>query len=187
MNPDRMNPDRMNLDDFPGTLAVSVPGLAEHRSRELLPVASVGKLLLLVETAREVAAGTLDQAEPVDLLAEDHCAGSGLLTELSVRRWTIGDLALLTAAISDNTATNALLRRIGLDRVNAGAAELGLADTRILDQVREPRRPEHAPTFAVGRRTTWPGWFPDSSRTGRGRARCSTGWPPTPTAPWSRR
>jgi hypothetical protein len=38
------------LDDAaPGTLAVAVPGLVAHRAAEVLPLASVGKVLLLAE------------------------------------------------------------------------------------------------------------------------------------------
>ncbi|MDA0634344.1 class A beta-lactamase-related serine hydrolase [Nonomuraea sp. MCN248] len=151
----------------PGTLAVSVRpltpapptpttddhallgALALHEDEEL-PLASVGKLLLLAEVAMSVDGGTLDPDEPVALHDDDYCGGSGLLTGLSARTWTIGDLALLTAAVSDNTATNALLRRVGLDRVNAAGAALGLTRTRLLDRIREPRGPEHPPVFALG-------------------------------------
>ncbi|MEV5987873.1 serine hydrolase [Streptomyces sp. NPDC052051] len=136
--------------ELPGTLTVAVPGLLEHRADDSLALASVGKLLLLAEVARGLTGGTLEADEPVALLDEDYCAGSGLLAKLSARQWTVSDLARLTAAVSDNTATNALLRRVGLDRVNKGAAELGLTQTRILDFIREPRLPEHPPTFAVG-------------------------------------
>ncbi|MBP0460317.1 serine hydrolase [Streptomyces montanisoli] len=146
--------------DLPGTLSVSVPGVLEHRPDEVLPLASVGKLLLLTEVAHGLTCGgpngggpgggRLDAAEPVDLLDEDHCGGSGLLTRLSVGRLTIADLATLTAAVSDNTATNALIRRVGLSRVNTRAEALGLVHTRVLDRIREPRLPEHPPTFAVG-------------------------------------
>ncbi|MEU4327975.1 serine hydrolase [Nonomuraea dietziae] len=115
-----------------------------------LPLASVGKLLLLAEVAMSIEGGILGAGEPVELLDDDYCAGSGLLTSLANRAWTVGDLALLTAAISDNTATNALLRRVGVERVNAAAAALGLSRTRLLDRVREPRGPEHPPTFAIG-------------------------------------
>jgi beta-lactamase class A len=132
------------------SLAVCVPGLLESRADEVLPLASVGKLLLLAEIARGLEAGELDQDEPLEPRAEDYCGGSGLLAELSSRRWTLQDLVLLTAAVSDNTATNALIRRIGLDRVNARAQELGLRETRLLDKIREPRLPSHPPTFAVG-------------------------------------
>lgn len=115
-----------------------------------LPLASVGKLLLLAEVAMSVEGGIFDPATPVTLREDDYAGGSGLLTSLSTRGWTIGDLAVLTAAISDNTATNALLRVVGLDRVNAAAAALGLSRTRLLDRIREPRGPEHPPTFAIG-------------------------------------
>ncbi|MEU0566354.1 serine hydrolase [Nonomuraea sp. NPDC005983] len=115
-----------------------------------LPLASVGKLLMLAEVAMSIEGGILDPDTPVTLHEDDYCGGSGLLLSLSGRSWTIGDLAVLTAAISDNTATNALLRRIGLDRVNAAAAALGLSRTRLLDRIREPRGPEDPPTFAIG-------------------------------------
>ncbi|SEM07330.1 serine hydrolase [Nonomuraea pusilla] len=115
-----------------------------------LPLASVGKLLLLAEVAMSVEGGILHPDTPVTLHDDDYCGGSGLLLSLSGRSWTIGDLALLTAAVSDNTATNALLREIGLDRVNAAAAALGLSRTRLLDRIREPRGPEDPPTFAIG-------------------------------------
>jgi beta-lactamase class A len=132
------------------TLAVCVPGLIETRADEVLPIASVGKLLLLAEIARGLAAGELDPDEPLAVRDDEYCGGSGLLTALSQRNWTLRDLVLLTASVSDNTATNVLIRRIGLERVNAWAQELGLRETRLLDRIREPRLPEHAPTFAHG-------------------------------------
>ncbi|GAA4099014.1 serine hydrolase [Nonomuraea soli] len=139
----------------PGTLAVAATGpdgdtcLGVHQDTEL-PLASVGKLLLLAETARRIDSGTLDPAEIVEVRPGERCSGSGLLTALSRTSWSVADLALLTAAVSDNTATNALLRRVGLDEVNAGARSLGLSTTRLLDRIREPRLPEHPPAFALG-------------------------------------
>ncbi|MFC0865697.1 serine hydrolase [Sphaerimonospora cavernae] len=140
----------------PGTLAVCVSevggtGRVAGVNEDVeLPLASTGKLLLLAAVARGVTDGELDPDEPLDLLEDDYAAGSGLLTALSARRWTIADLTLLTASVSDNTATNALLRRLGPDRVDAVAGALGLSRTRIHDRIREPRLPEHPPTFATG-------------------------------------
>ncbi|WP_326641675.1 class A beta-lactamase-related serine hydrolase [Streptosporangium sp. NBC_01755] len=131
-------------------VAVSVPGLISVDEDAELPLASVGKLLLLAVLARGITEGELDPTEIVELREDDRCGGSGLLGVLSGRRWAIGDLAVLTASVSDNTATNALLRRLGLDLVAEGAAALGFARTRILDRIREPRLPSHPPTFAVG-------------------------------------
>jgi beta-lactamase class A len=131
-------------------LAIAVPGLIETSADAVLPIASAGKLLLLAEIARSRADGRLDTGAEVSIDPEDYCGGSGLLATLSPRRWTILDLVRLTAAVSDNTATNALLRRVGLDRVNEGARQLGLQQTRIVDRIREPRLLSHPPTFAVG-------------------------------------
>ncbi|MEU1736745.1 serine hydrolase [Streptosporangium sp. NPDC020145] len=134
----------------PGTLAVSVPGLLALREDTEMVLASAGKLLLLAVTARRIVSGELDPAEPVELRQEDRCGGSGLLGLLSAPSWTVADLAVLVASVSDNTATNALLRRVGLEEVARGAAELGFVRTRVLDRIREPRLPSHPPTFAVG-------------------------------------
>ncbi|WP_157247398.1 serine hydrolase [Nonomuraea typhae] len=139
--------------ECPGTLAVAVrgPGGAFGVNEDAeLPLASVGKLLLLAEVAMSIEGGILDPSAPVPLADDDYCGGSGLLLGLSARTWSVADLALMTAAVSDNTATNALLRTLGLDRVNAAGAALGLTRTRLLDRIREPRGPGHPPTFAVG-------------------------------------
>ncbi|MBB5130672.1 beta-lactamase class A [Thermocatellispora tengchongensis] len=131
-------------------VAMSVPGeIAIHDDVEL-PLASTGKLLPLATAARMIASGELDPAAEVEVLEEDLCGGSGLLTALSGRRWTLTDLALLTASVSDNTATNALLRTLGLERVAEEAARLGFVRTRVLDRIREPRLPSDPPAFAVG-------------------------------------
>lgn len=131
-------------------LSACVPGLLESRADDVLPLASVGKLLLLAEIAHAIAARDLDPAEPVDIRDDEYCGGSGVLTGLSPRRWTLRDLVLFTASVSDNTATNALIRLIGVPRIDARAESLGLRETRLLDRIREPRLPEHPPTFARG-------------------------------------
>lgn len=131
-------------------LSVCVPGLFETYADEVLPLASVGKLLLLAEIATEMAKGELDSGERLDIRDDEYCGGSGLIADLSPRSWTVRDLVLLTASVSDNSATNALIRRVGIQRINTRAAELGLRETRLLDRIREPRLPEHPPTFALG-------------------------------------
>lgn len=150
--PDAVFPDAVfpDVTALPGTLAYAVPGWGGHLADEVLPLASVGKVLLLASVAQGFVSGELDPEELLTIEDDDYSAGSGLLRNLSVRRWTLDDLARLTAAVSDNTATNALLRRVGLERVAADAAALGLEQTRILDRIREPRLAEHPPTFAVG-------------------------------------
>ncbi|WP_225878408.1 serine hydrolase [Spongiactinospora rosea] len=131
-------------------IAISVPGEISINDDAELRLASAGKLLVLACAARGLAAGTLDPDEVVEVRDADYVNGSGLLGVLSERRWTIGDLAVLVASVSDNTATNALLRHLGLDRITDESARLGLIRTRVLDRVREPRLPSDPPHFAVG-------------------------------------
>jgi beta-lactamase class A len=103
------------------------------------PVASIGKLMLLATVAAMATEGRLDLRAP---LARDDVApvaDSGLWQHLSVAELPIGDLAVLTGALSDNLATNVLLRFVGLDAVERQRTALGLEGPRLLDQVRDVR------------------------------------------------
>jgi beta-lactamase class A len=98
---------------------------------EQVVIASVFKILLVLEFARQVVAGQVDPAERVVVRAEDRLGGWGTAgcaddVELSLR-----DLAYFAMSVSDNTAADLLMRRIGPDVVPLLAAELGLARTRV--------------------------------------------------------
>ncbi|MEV6849079.1 serine hydrolase [Actinoplanes sp. NPDC051411] len=130
--------------------SVKIGDQASHQPERRLRTASVGKLLLLIETARRIEDGRLDPAEP---LARDPAlavADSGLWQHLSVPALPVADLAVLVAAVSDNFATNVLLGRIGLRPLTGLAAELGLRETALLDFVRRKRTSAHPPTLSWG-------------------------------------
>lgn len=116
----------------------------------VLPTASVGKLLLLLETARRIDAGS---SSPALLLSRgrDPVGDSGLWQRLATTELPVADLAQLVGAVSDNLATNVLLRHVGLDAVDALRRALGLVGTRLLDEVRAVRGSEHASTLSTGR------------------------------------
>jgi beta-lactamase class A len=116
----------------------------------VLPTASVGKVLLLVEVARRVHAGELDPAEPLPRTPADAVGDSGLWQHLQVPALPVADLAVLVGAVSDNLATNVLLRRVGLDAVAATAASLGLERTALHDVVRDVRTPVDPPALSSG-------------------------------------
>ncbi|WP_405690272.1 serine hydrolase [Streptomyces sp. NBC_00057] len=118
--------------------------------RTVLPVASASKLLLLAEVSRRLDTGELLADRPVELLDEDMADGTGLLRRMSRRGWTIEDLAWLTASVSDNTATNALLRLVGRESTARLAEELGLDRLTLHDKVRDIRGPDVPPVFATG-------------------------------------
>ncbi|MFI6289207.1 serine hydrolase [Streptomyces sp. NPDC051018] len=116
----------------------------------VLPVASAAKLLLLAEVSRRLDTGELRPDQPVTVDPADTAGGTGLLGRLSRRGWTVEDLCWLTAAVSDNTATNALLRLVGLDAPARLEESLGLGGLTVHDRVRDQRGPDDPPVFATG-------------------------------------
>ena len=121
-----------------------------HRDDAVAPVASVGKLLLLLEVGRQLDAGDLDPDRPLSRTGLEPIGDSGIWYRLATDTLPLRDVALLVGTWSDNLATNALLDLVGLDAVDATRRALGLRYTRLLDRVREVRGPEHAPTLATG-------------------------------------
>lgn len=124
--------------------------LARRNADRSMKTASVGKLLLLIEVARQCAAGDLSAAT---LLARDPellVADSGIWQHLHVEELSIHDLCVLVASVSDNLATNVLIKRVGLDRVRQLAESLGLVRTALLDYVRDERGPGDPPALSTG-------------------------------------
>lgn len=123
--------------------------LSVHADR-VLATASVGKLLLLIETAEQLTAGRIDATEVLSRTAEDAVADSGLWQALAVHQLPLLDVAALVGATSDNIATNVLLRRIGLPAVAGCAQRMGLQHTALHDRVRNARAPSDPPRLSSG-------------------------------------
>jgi len=124
--------------------------LANYNADRTMQIASVGKLLLLVEVARQFSEGTLAAD---DMLSQDPAllvADSGLWQHLHIDALSIHDLCVLVASVSDNLATNILLKRIGFQRLRELCKSLDLANTALLDYVRDPRGPNDPSTFSTG-------------------------------------
>jgi beta-lactamase class A len=98
---------------------------------EPVVLASVFKILLVLEFARQVAAGQLDPLERVRVRRSDQLGGAGTAGCRDDVDMSLRDLAAFATGLSDNTAADLVLRRVGLDTVRALAAQLGLGSTRI--------------------------------------------------------
>jgi beta-lactamase class A len=133
--------------------------LAAVEADVVRPVASVGKVLLLVEVARRFALGELGREEMLGREAVAAVGDSGLWQHLAVEALPAADLAALVGAVSDNLATNVLLRRVGLEAVARTAREVGLRDTRLHDRVRDARGPDDPDTLATGTASELAGLF----------------------------
>ena len=116
--------------------------VADVSSGEVLATASLGKVFLLCTVATELETGALSVDDVVSL------PSSGVVGDSGLWRWMGGDslsleaACVLVAAVSDNNATNALMELVGLERVGAVTAALGVADSGLLDRIRDARGPE---------------------------------------------
>ncbi len=98
----------------------------------LFPLASVVKVPLLVALYAEARGGRVDLAERVTYRRAARVAGSGVLQDLDDGLApTLGDLAVLMVTVSDNTATDLVLERVGKATVERTMTDLGLTSIRV--------------------------------------------------------
>ncbi len=101
------------LDDFERCLPV------EWCVDELFPAASVIKIGIMSFLLDEVEKKTLSLSETVKIPASQQVGGAGVLFELEPdREFRLDELCKLMIVVSDNTASNALVRRLGMERLN---------------------------------------------------------------------
>jgi beta-lactamase class A len=124
-----------------GVLGVAILDLTNgHRyllnGDEVFPQASTIKIPLLLELYRQSQDNAQGQAKLTDLYIvspSDLVPDSDILLGLTpgVTRLTNRDLATIVMAVSDNSATNILIERVGMDNVNQLMDRLGLKRTRL--------------------------------------------------------
>ena len=98
------------------------------------PTASTIKIAVLAELYRQNERGSgAKLGDLYTINAQDGVGTEGILQSMSagVSRITNHDLALLMVSLSDNSATNVLIDRVGMDNVNTWLAQLGLERTRL--------------------------------------------------------
>ena len=111
---------------------------ASFNGDELFPTASVFKVPVIVELYRQAEAGRLSLDDNIVLKEAEKVPGSGILKELSEGlEITIKDLSRLMMILSDNTATDLIVDRVGKDNVNATMRRLGLNKTVIVADCRD--------------------------------------------------
>lgn len=127
---------------FAGTVALYARNLDNGREFGIdadrrVRTASTIKLPIAGALAAEVAAGRARWEERLVIRSQDKVSGSGVLSEFtdgeSVR---LRDAMVLMLVVSDNTATNLILDRIGADAVNEFMASQGFEATRSMRKIR---------------------------------------------------
>jgi beta-lactamase class A len=100
---------------------------------EVFAQASSIKIAVLATLYLQAQQGKLKLAELYTVQASDLVPDSDILGGLTpgISRITLRDLATMMVAVSDNSATNVLIDRVGMDNVNAMLDSLRLAHTRL--------------------------------------------------------
>ncbi len=124
-----------NLD---GVMGVAILDLSSGkdlllREDEVFPQASSIKIAVLAELYRQAQQGRLKLTDLYTVRASDLVPDSDILGGLTpgVTILTLRDLATIMVAVSDNSATNVLIDRVGMNNVNALLDSLSLPHTRL--------------------------------------------------------
>jgi beta-lactamase class A len=126
----------------PGNVGIMVEDLTTGLTTSVnagaqMPAASTIKIPVMVEVFKRLAHGDFDLNRKVSLLASDRDWGSGDLCDAAPgSRYTVSKLLTLMITVSDNTATNMLIRLVGRRAINYEMADLGLTQTRLHDYIR---------------------------------------------------
>jgi beta-lactamase class A len=92
--------------------------------------ASVFKIPVMVELARRATAGELSFTDRLTVAPEQHVMGpTGLSVFSDPVELSWRDLAMLMMSVSDNTATDIIVERLGVERINETMRALGLENT----------------------------------------------------------
>src|SRR6476646_11779117 len=102
-----------------------------HLERETFPTASTIKLALVYELFKQADEGKIRLDETMRLDRSKAVGGTGVLVELGTPTLSIQDYATLMVTLSDNTATNVLIDRLGMDNVEKRMQALGLGGTKL--------------------------------------------------------
>ena len=124
--------------DLDGVLGLYLLDLTDGRqfalhADEVMPTASTIKVAILAELYRQAQQGKLHLDDLYTVRREDLVPDSDIMGGLTpgVTRLTLRDLAAMVTAVSDNSASNVLSDRVGMDNVNAMLDSLGLHNTRL--------------------------------------------------------
>ena len=123
----------------------------------VVQTASVIKLAILYQAMQEVRAGRAHWDERITLAPGDSVSGSGVLLFFDApQTFTFKDILTMMVIMSDNTATNLAITRLGLDNINDRIAWLGLKDTHLYKKIGKPAEapmPPDQPKFGLGKTT----------------------------------
>lgn len=106
----------------------------------VFPQGSAIKIPILIELFHRADRGDLRLTDRMPVRSSDQVGGSGLLRHFSneASELALHDLAVSMIVLSDNTATNILIDRLGMERVSQTMAALGARETMLRRKMIQP-------------------------------------------------
>jgi beta-lactamase class A len=129
------------LANFKGRVSLYAKNLDSGATYELrgddpVRTASTIKFPIMIACYALAKDGKLNLSEPLKVTAEEKVSGSGILQDLTDGdQLPLRDMIDLMIVLSDNTATNLILNRVGANSVNERMATLGLKQTRSMRKI----------------------------------------------------
>jgi beta-lactamase class A len=124
--------------EFDGVMGIAAKDLTSGETflvnaDAVFPQASSIKIPILLELLRQAQQSKLKLDERVELKRASMTEGSGVLQRFGdgTSALSLRDIATLMIVLSDNTATNILIDRVGMENVNGLLRELGLKETKL--------------------------------------------------------
>jgi beta-lactamase class A len=145
-----------------GKVAVYAHDLRTGRTAALeadepVKTASTIKLGILLDAAEQIRAGQASFDDKLTLTKENQAPGSGVLGQLTAPlTLSLRDVLHLMVVVSDNTAANTAIDRLGLEHINATLRAAGLTQTVLYKKVFVPAAspmPVEQPQFGLGKTT----------------------------------
>ena len=145
-----------------GMVAVYARNLKTGETASLDPdqavkTASTIKMGILLDAAEQIRAGRASLDERLVLTKANQVQGSGVLGQLTAPlNLTLRDVLHLMVVVSDNTATNVAIDRLGIEHINATLRAAGLTQTVLYKKVYVPAQgpmPADQPKFGLGKTT----------------------------------
>jgi len=121
-----------------GVMGLAIVDLTDGRKyllheNDVYPQASSIKICVLAELYRQAQEGKLKLTDMYTVSTADLVQDSDIMGGLTpgITQITLRDLATMMVAVSDNSATNVLIDRVGMENVNTFLSSQGLRDTRL--------------------------------------------------------
>ena len=107
-------------------------GTIQLNADQQVRAASVVKVPIMIEAFRQVEAGSVDPDQQIDIDEGSKVGGCGVIKYLTrSNRFTFRNLLELMVIVSDNTAANLVLDKVGMNSVNQLFEQLGCRNTQI--------------------------------------------------------